>query len=779
LKRERQLEALALQLCQGREDLKVRRQGQRAAVMRLEARLQGLKSQAESMPAAPSQPTLSTGDVQTAELDVCTVAANARVDAVRAEAWAACLPESVCEDAELGDSFQTLCALHRCFHKAQILTSCIHDHYVEDTTFSLQPESGAATRWLCRICLVSAQCAYAAVGILGRLHTLDIKRYVKVIRMPAIRSTSSSETALDQALSVLTATDQIMFGRTPPPEVLTALGALNAQLLSLLRSVFKDESFASWQSAGCAVEALRAVCAFALYASDDAGGSRRNQWQRLFARADRIVRRLAARSRGGHGEQRGLLDIDPAISAQQPTAPKELQVVPGGTQADAAGHDENPQQAPTEPIASEPAGTDGVLSQAMLDGMLVQVSALESFAVQEPGEDDRAADALDRALAQADATMDALEEASRAIAAEDPVAAAAKATTLPPWVQRRNEMRAQIEEADATVMAEKSHVEAELNRTDKQLKTCDDRIATVEREVTEVEKQFSIARIDAERFELVRSTVARMRNQAQYHDAKQASLRDELKREEERRKRVKREIEETHHRCKELEQQLGEYEKRMQKRYSTNVSPEEVIALRQTCSRQQREMMAFQRKGAAPAREPIVFESNRGKSTWGKAMLKLGKSNLGSHAQTGEEKNGISAKELSSCWQRLREIQTGLLFEHADSDLVDLSDTGSKQAVDEKSRRLDDLARQSADLKGSVTALLREVAGVDDNGGGLGASFASVALTRHLKSTTEAVARGPLAKMKLPGAADGTELNLKMPVLADFDQIKSMHRALL
>jgi len=129
--------------------------------------------------------------------------------------------------------------------------------------------------------------------------------------------------------------------------------------------------------------------------------------------------------------------------------------------------------------------------------------------------------------------------------------------------------------------------------------------------------------------------------------------------------------------------------------------------------------------------------------------------------------------------KRKTESQTGLLFEHADSDLVDLSDTGSKQAVDEKSRRLDDLARQSADLKGSVTALLREVAGVDDNGGGLGASFASVALTRHLKSTTEAVARGPLAKMKLPGAADGTELNLKMPVLADFDQIKSMHRALL
>ena len=81
-----------------------------------------------------------------------------------------------------------------------------------------------------------------------------------------------------------------------------------AQLLSLLKALFKDLQFASWQRAGCAVEALRMACASALYASADAGGSQRKRWQELYDQSNRLFNRLQAACPDGAE----LLEIGPS-----------------------------------------------------------------------------------------------------------------------------------------------------------------------------------------------------------------------------------------------------------------------------------------------------------------------------------------------------------------------------------------------------------------------------------------------------------------------------------
>lgn len=336
--------------------------------------------------ALPSaSPALTSGDPHVCDLDAALVAASARADAARAEAWAACLPDSLREEAELGDSFNTLCALHRCFHKAQILSSCIHEHYITDVVFAVHPDSAAPMQWLCRTCLSSTYCAFASVGILGRLHAYDVARYVKAVRLPAIRASASAEGALDAALNIVGAVDRDGPGfGVGPPEIITALGALCAQLLSCQKSAFKDEPFASWQSAGCAVEALRAVCNLALFASDDAGGTKREKWQELHTRADKLVRRLARRVQGGSAKPLSMMDIE--AGATDGTGP--------------------------ESSLAEVAPTTN-LNQAVLDVLLTQISTLEGHAMREPDPDDLASDALDRALKLAADGLDTIEEANR------------------------------------------------------------------------------------------------------------------------------------------------------------------------------------------------------------------------------------------------------------------------------------------------------------------------------------------------------------------------------
>jgi chromosome segregation ATPase len=281
----------------------------------------------------------------------------------------------------------------------------------------------------------------------------------------------------------------------------------------------------------------------------------------------------------------------------------------------------------------------------------------------------------------------------------------------------------------------------------------------VKEEAEQIGKVYSAARIDTERFGLISSTVARLRSQAEFHDAKQKELSEECKKEDDMRKSIKKDTNDTQKRCQELQQTLNDYERRMQKKFSHNVSPEDVIALRQTCVRQHRDIVAHH--GTTSASKPGSL----------KQALTTPFSGL----------NGKSIKDLTPQWQSLQEVQSNLLLEHAATTIVDLTDPGAKKSVEEQRTRLENISHKTADLKHGITGLLRSLAGADEPGGGK--QSATVSLTRYLKATAEAGARGTMARVVMPMSGQKqTAARVPLPnalsVSADLDLLRSLHHAM-
>merc|ERR1711972_1259506 len=129
-----------------------------------------------------------------------------------------------------------------------------------------------------------------------------------------------------------------------------------------------------------------------------------------------------------------------------------------------------------------------------------------------------------------------------------------------PWVQAREAMQRQIEEAEQGVQAERNSVENELKKTNKLLLELDSSLEKVKEEVAEAEKSYSAARIDTERFDLISNTVSRMRSQAEFGATNLAQLREELQREDDQKKKAKKETSDNQKHCQELQHQLNEYE---------------------------------------------------------------------------------------------------------------------------------------------------------------------------------------------------------------------------
>eukprot|EP00913_Durusdinium_trenchii_P021030 g19763.t1 len=232
--REEQLEHLARELCHLRQRLQEQRETESAEVARLQIRLQML---------APGQRQVHEAEDPSAiEAEVVEVAEASRKAVGRAEMWMSCLPEQVREDAGLGTSFDAICGLYRCYHKARMLSSNIHEHFV-------------ASAALPRDCtnLVSAELAYAALGVLGCLQATEVSQYSSLMEQ-------ANFTACAHAL-------------------LAAVRASGAQLMSLQKALFKEQHACSALRSTCAAEALRAACAGALYASSLAGGDARQSWK--------------------------------------------------------------------------------------------------------------------------------------------------------------------------------------------------------------------------------------------------------------------------------------------------------------------------------------------------------------------------------------------------------------------------------------------------------------------------------------------------------------------
>lgn len=396
------------------------------------------------------------------------------------------------------------------------------------------------------------------------------------------------------------------------------------------------------------------------------------------------------------------------------------------------------------------AGT-GSLNQAVLDLLLTQVSALESHAMREPDPDEhQAADALDRAMKLAAEGLDIIEDAQREAPTEQNESEGTSA--LQPWVKARNAMRLRIEEAQKGVQAEKKEVDGEIRVTNKSLVEYGNKIKEHQVEVAKVEHLYGAARIDSERFELIQSMVARLQCQKEFHSKKQEDLRLEMQREDDRKKTVKKDATETQKRCQDLQHQLTEYERRLQKRFNNNVSPEDVLALRQTCARQHEDIIVSRVTGNLPQPTgPYGSPPGKGANTL--------------------------AKSISSYWEQLQEAQSTLLLEHAGSSIVDLTDPiVAKITVEDQRHRLDAIAAKSIDLNTGTRGLMRELAGMDEQSAGFCSRFPSVAMTRYLKAVTAAASRGPMAKVIIP-APTKLKSNLIVPIMADLNQMHKIHGA--
>lgn len=276
-----------------------------------------------------------------------------------------------------------------------------------------------------------------------------------------------------------------------------------------------------------------------------------------------------------------------------------------------------------------------------------------------------------------------------------------------------------------------------------------------------MERRYGIARIEAEHFSLSQVAVVRLQGQALAGTTQQKCLEEQLHKERERVDEVEQATAETRKKCRELEHQLKEYERRLEKKFKAQIPVEDVLALRRTLARQNRDLVALRHhhvaKSVVSASPPVAFYS------------------------VGHGQGGIAVGKFLSCWQDLRQVQTSLLLEQAGTSLVDLDEPEPEEAPRRQQGRFDALSHQSGELRERVSALLCDLAGpgaVD----GAGTHFASVALTRFLRASASAIQRGPTAKVVVPSSVDrsnGPRFPAVVPVLADLGQLRCIHQALI
>jgi len=682
--REEQLEQLALQLCKIRRQMQSQRLARSAEVARLETRLQMLRSGGKAAGAAASASPAAI-EAETLEVHV-----NCREAIAAAEAWMSCLPGQVRDDAELGVSFHSLCALHRCFRKACILSRSIHEHFIADAALAVLQDA-ASMNWLCSISLASTQLAYAALGVLGCLYTTDVERYCLLVRNAAFVS-CAGEASLDAALAAL----QRIFRldkAAETEEVLAALRAHGAQLLSLLKALFKDLQFASWQRAGCAVEALRMACASALYASADAGGSQRKRWQELYDQSNRLFNRLQAACPDGAE----LLEIGPSEERHPKRRDSE--------DTDEEDEDEDEELEEDGEHRNQTTAQHVGLTQLLLDGLLRQALALHPLSQHEPVSD---MDTLQRTFSHAETQLELLSE----IFAAAPVAGAQKKER--PWEKARSRKRSSLEVAEQAAQPALEQATKGLSKVQVSLETVGDRLAKAKQEMQEAEKQFGAARIQSERRALMLASVAQMQKQAKAGTQACELLEEELRRQTEECNQMEDAMTEAKARCRELHHRLNELERRIMRRYCNDVSPEDVLALRRAVARQSAEIRELQAR----------------QHRW----RDIGLLENGGAA-------GHSEEDVGNLWLELQTFREGLLQEHSRPKIATLDEPEPEAAPESQKARLQDLGKEMKALRERITDCAKQSSPVYD----------SVALTRFLRATS---VRGPASIVSVPSAAN-------------------------
>lgn len=835
---KRQFAALEgyVKLClKKREEYQKRHREADAAVARLEIRLQTVKSQKDSFNMTTDEkPVLPLG---AEEIDSIKAGSAAQGGMARAVAWALTLSSSVKEEAGIGQSFTCLMALHRVFQKAQILTNSIHQHYVADASLAVL-QSNAPVEWLCRACLAAAIISYSGAGVLGRLHGASPEKYKRAISSPALKSCANGEKALDAVISVvLDALMDSLGPKGPPAEALTTLRALGAQLLSAEKSTFKDEPFASWQSASCAVEACRAACALALYASADAGGTRREQWQQLFGKADQIRKSVGRLG----GQRTTCFDIELnmlAVSEPDEKAEANTSVEQAEDGAPATEAAPTPADAPAEtPAAPSNSGAQQdpdarTLDQTVLDALLLQVKVLEANAEEEPKQEE-AADELDRALQQCQKQLDEIQKAGRALEKRRKagVPDSVQKISEKPWMLAREKARKEIAHADANSVVEKQAAEENTKNIIKSIAEVEDKITKAKKNMEDVERDYGRARVESERFAALKEQVERLKRDTEKHTGVRDDLTKELHSEQDKKRTIEAEATEKRTKCRELQTKLEEVEVRLKKKFNTGMTPEEVIALRHADTRQQRELMdlhwrcvsnrerpkpgvnlprpagsedimALCEKGRQ-ARSAAAVEQKRGQDTQSEiteANTEAGetsKPRLIERTSTEilelekKEDKKLAIKEslltsivtqqddeLSAIWQTLQKAQSGLLMDQASSSIINLQEENAKGMLEAQYLKQDSAMFECSNLKDAVSRLLHKTAGVAEHRDG--GAHGSVAFSRFLRSNAQSAQHGPVMKVKVPLTLGAQIAGISNPgairSLATADEIHKVHR---
>lgn len=715
--REDQLESLARELCQIRQRQKQQRQLQSAEVARLQSRLHVLRSSGVGQvdPMATEQ----------MELETLEVSVDCREAACDSEMWMSCLPSQVREDAGLGQSFDSICGLYRCYHKARILSHSIHQHCVARAALV---QDLSLMRYLCSAMLVAAQLAYAVVGVLSCLQSTEVSKYTELSQLPSFTTAAHvGEIGLDALLRSFL---QICRGRDESSSaqreaLLAAVRAQGAQLMSLQKALFKDEQHyeVSKLRGACALEAFRAACAGALYGSTMAGGNYRATWQELYEMSDRLL---------GNAEVESHMELFSIVRPKQATSDEEEEEDMDDLKKSEASH---------------------ALLAGCIDALMRHAVSLGAGATSEKESQQV------RTFSLAEKELQTLSEmwAEAAEGSESKDAAGAEAQL--PWEKLREKVRQDLQVAEQAAQPAYEQASKGLEKVELSMSTTQERLARAKDEMHEVEKNFGKTRLEAERLQLLLSSVKQRRKQAQKGGDACDALEKEVKHQSEQCEEMTANYQESSQHCEELRHRLNELERRIMRRYR-DVAPEEVLALRRSVARQLEDIQRCKAKAQRNGHSAGIFQE-----LW--LVPDIRRRTDSESSETG------GAVEL---WTELQKIREDLMN-------VMMTPLRLDEPEPEPSTRLQSLAKRVKSLRERVTECAKEevsrctsaAAGAPR---GTRGQFDSVALTRFLKATNDAVRHGPMGKVKLPIMARKPRA-VTLPLQMDEQDLWALHEILL
>lgn len=715
--REDQLESLARELCQIRQRQKQQRQLQSAEVARLQSRLHVLRSSGVGQvdPMATEQ----------MELETLEVSVDCREAACDSEMWMSCLPSQVREDAGLGQSFDSICGLYRCYHKARILSHSIHQHCVARAALV---QDLSLMRYLCSAMLVAAQLAYAVVGVLSCLQSTEVSKYTELSQLPSFTTAAHvGEIGLDALLRSFL---QICRGRDESSSaqreaLLAAVRAQGAQLMSLQKALFKDEQHyeVSKLRGACALEAFRAACAGALYGSTMAGGNYRATWQELYEMSDRLL---------GNAEVESHMELFSIVRPKQATSDEEEEEDMDDLKKSEASH---------------------ALLAGCIDALMRHAVSLGAGATSEKESQQV------RTFSLAEKELQTLSEmwAEAAEGSESKDAAGAEAQL--PWEKLREKVRQDLQVAEQAAQPAYEQASKGLEKVELSMSTTQERLARAKDEMHEVEKNFGKTPLEAERLQLLLSSVKQRRKQAQKGGDACDALEKEVKHQSEQCEEMTANYQESSQHCEELRHRLNELERRIMRRYR-DVAPEEVLALRRSVARQLEDIQRCKAKAQRNGHSAGIFQE-----LW--LVPDIRRRTDSESSETG------GAVEL---WTELQKIREDLMN-------VMMTPLRLDEPEPEPSTRLQSLAKRVKSLRERVTECAKEevsrctsaAAGAPR---GTRGQFDSVALTRFLKATNDAVRHGPMGKVKLPIMARKPRA-VTLPLQMDEQDLWALHEILL